>query len=240
MKEISEHIELKFYQVLKHKIKIEDFEQWVYGTKKLEDELPEEVYIDLISLNYKAKYAHAELEKVIGPFVQNGKFEIKRITRFLKSIIARDEDCAEAIEMTYDLYCSGYNFLRRLGLTYGLYVACPPSGNYEKTWNETSKEDQDELLDTFYPDIIADAQNALNWFENEKIVINDSVDDRGNFQYDDFRSLEEIEQGDIEVIDLDQERKQASANASNRGKSQKFNVAIPANSSFWSKLRNWF
>ncbi|MBB6461848.1 hypothetical protein [Flammeovirga kamogawensis] len=56
MKEISEHIELKFYEVLKHKISIQDFEKWVYETKELELELLEDIYTDLISLNYKTKY----------------------------------------------------------------------------------------------------------------------------------------------------------------------------------------
>ena len=87
MKEISEHFELKFYEVLKHKISIQDFEQWVYRTKELELKLPEDTYTDLISLNYKGKYAHNELEKIVEPFVDNGKFEIKRISKYLKSII---------------------------------------------------------------------------------------------------------------------------------------------------------
>ncbi len=60
MKEISEHTELKFYEVLKHKISIQDFEQWVYETKELESELPEDTCINLISLNYKDKYAYNE------------------------------------------------------------------------------------------------------------------------------------------------------------------------------------
>ena len=52
MNEVSEHIEYKFYGVLKHKIGIREFEQWVYQTKELESELPEEIYTDLISLNF--------------------------------------------------------------------------------------------------------------------------------------------------------------------------------------------
>jgi len=208
MKEIREHIEQKFYEVLKNKISIHDFERWVYETMDLELELSEDIYTDLISLNYKDKYAHNELEKIVKPFVDNGKFEIKRISKYLKSIIDRDEKCAESIELTYDLYCNGYAFLRRLGLTYGLLISCPPAGNYQKSWNEITNAEQDELLNKFYPDIIVDAQSALTWINKGKIIIKDTVNELGDYEYDDLRNQEERNQGEIEVIDLDKEKQQ--------------------------------
>ena len=240
MKNISEHIELKFYEVLKHKISIQDFEQWVYATKELELELPEDTYIDLISLNYKDNYVHNELEKIIEPFVDNGKFEIKRISKYLKSIIERDKECAESIEMTYDLYCNGYAFLRRLGLNYGLLISCPPAGNYQKSWNEITKEEQDELLNKFYPEISVDAQNALTWIDDGKIIIKDSVDELGDYEYEDLRNKEEINQGEIEVIDLDKEKKQAGNNGSNAMAGKQVNETVNSKSNFWAKLKSWW
>lgn len=226
MKGISEHIEFKFYEALKHKISIQDFEQWVYETKELELELPEDTYTDLISLNYKGKFAHNELEKIVEPFVDNGKFEVKRISNYLKSIINRDEKCADSIEMTYDLYCNGYVFLRRLGLVYGLLISCPPAGNYEKSWNEITKDEQDELLNKFYPDIIIDAKNALKWIAQGKIIIKNTLNELGDYEYVDLRSQEEINQGEIEIIDIDKEKQQASNDGSNAmaGKPSKGNV----------------
>jgi hypothetical protein len=35
MKETKEHIELKFYEVLKHRISLQEFENWVYELKEL-------------------------------------------------------------------------------------------------------------------------------------------------------------------------------------------------------------
>ncbi|MEH0152583.1 hypothetical protein V6R21_00475 [Limibacter armeniacum] len=207
MNRVYEDIEFKFYEVLKHKFDIKEFEQWVYQTKELESELPEEIYTDLISINYKDKYVHNELENIIEDFVDNGKFEIKRIKKFLKSIIDKDENCAESIEITYDLYCSGYAFLRRLGLTYGLLVSCPPAGNYQKSWDEITKAEQNELLEKLYPTIIQDAQNVLNWFNENKIIIKDTINELGYYEYDDLRNQEEIDQGEIEVIDLDKQKK---------------------------------
>jgi hypothetical protein len=238
MKEISEHIQLRFYEVLKHKINIQDFEEWVYATKELELELPENTYTDLISLNYKGKYAHNELEKIIEPFVDNGKFEIKRISKYLKSIIKRDENCAESIETTYELYCSGYTFLRRLGLTYGLLISCPPVGNYQKSWNEITVAEQDELLDKLYPNIIVDAQNALRWIDKGKIIIKDSINELGEYEYDDLRDQEEIKQGEIEVIDLDKGKRQARNNGSTPTDGEQANETINNKSTFWSKMKS--
>ena len=240
MKEISEYIELKFYEALKHKISIQVFEQWVYETKELEFELPEDTYTDLISLNYTDKYIYNELEKIIQPFVDNGKFEIKRISKYLKSIIERDDDCAESIEMTYDLYCNGYAFLRRLGLTYGLLISCPPAGNYQKSWNEITIEEQDELLNKLYPEIIVDAQNALRWINEGKIIIKDSVNELGDYEYDDLRNKEEIKQGEIEVIDLDKEKQQSGNNGLNAMAGMQVNETLNRKSNFWAKLKNWW
>ncbi len=238
MKEISEHIELKFYEALKHKISIQDFEQWVYETKELELELPEDTYTDLISLNYKGKYVHNDLEKIVKSFVDNGKFEIKRISRYLKSIIDKDENCAESIEMTYNLYCNGYTFLRRLGLTYGLLISCPPAGNYQKSWIEITRAEQDELLNKFYPEIIVDAQNALTWINKGKIIIKDTVNELGDYEYDDLRNQEEISQGEIVVIDLDKEKQQAHNNGSNAMAGKQVNETINSKSNFWAKLKS--
>ena len=238
MKVISEHIELKFYEVLKHKITIHDFEQWVYETRELEFELPEDVYTDLISLNYKDKYAHNDLGKLVGPFVDNGKFELKRISSCLTSIIDRDEDCAESIEMTYDLYCNGYAFLRRLGLAYGLLISCPPSGNYQNSWDEITKLEQDELLNKLYPEIAIDAQTALTWINKGKIIIKDTVNELGAYEYDYLRNQEEINQGKIDVVDLDNEQQQAGNNVSNAWAGKQVNETMNNKSNFWAKLKS--
>ncbi|NVN19871.1 hypothetical protein GUA46_16140 [Muricauda sp. HICW] len=218
---IDDKIELRFYQVLKHQMSIQDFETWVYNSKELEQNLPEDLYLDLISLNYKSKYALNDLTKLIEQYVDYGKFEIKKIQEILESIIQRDEKCAESIEMTYDLYCKGYIFLQKLGLNYGLLVSCPPAGNYQKNWNEISDKEQKELLDKLYPNIIIDAKNALKWFEKRKIIIKNTVDELGNYEYDDFRTEQEKKQGEIEIINLDIE---------NENNAQ----------GFWSKLMNRF
>jgi hypothetical protein len=230
MTEFKEHIEFKFYEVLKHKMNVEDFEKWLYASKELETELPENLYIDLISLNYKSKYVHNELEKLLKEYVNYGNFEIKKLKNILLSIIERDENCAESIEMTYELYCTGYNFLRRLGLHYGLLVTAAPAGNYIKTWKEIRIEEQNELLNKFYPKIIIDAQNALAWIENGKIIIKNSLNERGEFQYDDLRNEEEIKQGEVEVAQLDKRDAHGIQNKKILKKKQ----------SFWSNLKTWW
>lgn len=191
MIKIDPEIALKFYKVLKQEDTIPEFEDWVYSTKELEQKLPRNLYVDLIAMDYKSKYALHELTKLIGEYVDFGAFEVKQIKTFLKSIIDRDANCAASIAMTYELYCQGYQFLQRLGLKYGLLVTFPAVGNYQENWSESSAEAQNELLDKFYPEIIVDASNVLAWLEHDKIIIKSTVDGLGRYEYDDFRSQEE-------------------------------------------------
>ena len=193
---IREDIEQKFYDVLKHQLNLQEFEQWLY-VNDIESELPNGLYMNLISLNFQDKYVYNNLEKLLKPVVDFGRFEIQKLEYILNSIVTRDEKCARSIEMTYDLYCSGYNFLRRLGLTYGLLVSCPPAGNYLKTWDEITPDEQQELLSQLYPKVITDAKNALNWLKKGKIIIKSSVDELGNYEYEDLRNNEEVIQGDL-------------------------------------------
>ena len=58
-----------------------------------------------------------------------------------------------------------------------------------------------------YPEIIIDAKNALEWINKGKIIIKDTVNELGDYEYDDLRDQEEINQGEIEVIDLDKKEK---------------------------------
>ncbi|WP_207534882.1 hypothetical protein [Desertivirga arenae] len=194
---ISESLQQKFYQVLKHQCTLPDFEKWVYATRELEEELPADVYLELISLNYNDKFAYNKLEKILNPFIEYGKFEMRRIVAILNSIINRDENCADSIRMTYELYWSGYNFLQLLGLKYGLSVSCPAAGNYQKLWEEISREEQEELLNELYPEIVQDAQQVISWIEDGKVVIKETVDERGRFDYEDLRSAEEIKMGEF-------------------------------------------
>ncbi|WP_429844556.1 hypothetical protein [Brevibacillus sp. FIR094] len=49
-------IQIKFSEVLKKKLSIEEFEQWVYVTPEIEEHYGLAVYLELISLNFKRKY----------------------------------------------------------------------------------------------------------------------------------------------------------------------------------------
>ena len=191
MKSISEHIALKFYEALNHKIDLTVFEQWVYHTKELETELSEETYLELVSLNYKSKHILSDLEKVIGAYIDNVTFDTKRIIEILHSIVNRDENCSQSIEVTYHLYCSGYTFLRRLGLTYGLMLKCLTLEREQRSWQDLSVQEQNSILDQFFPEIIFDAQNVVTWLQEGKIIIKGPVNAFGTYEYDDLRTTEE-------------------------------------------------
>jgi hypothetical protein len=188
LEKIRENIKSKFHDVLKRKISIEHFEQWVYKNKSLEHELPKDSYLGLISINFKDKFALLEIEKIVTQFVN---LDTNKIIFYLESIISRDKNAADSIHMTYELYCKGYNFFKKLGLKYGLLIACPPAGNYAKSFEEISNREQDELLNKIYPTIIEDAENVLFWINNNQIIIANKADKLGYFKFEDNRSFEE-------------------------------------------------
>jgi hypothetical protein len=191
LEKVKENIESIFYKVLKKKISVEYFEQWVYENKSLEHKLPKDSYLELISINFKDKFALIEIERVVKQFVNFGKIETNKIKSYLESIISRDENAADSIYMTYELYGRGYDFFRKLGLKYGLLIACPPAGNYIKSFEKISTEEQDELLNEIYPTIIEDAENVLFWINSNQIIITNKVDELGYFEFEDNRSFEE-------------------------------------------------
>lgn len=188
---ISFEVETKFYQVLTDRITTNDFEQWLYKNEQFDKELPNNLYLDLISLNYSNKYVINELHELLDDYVQLYKFKKYEIMEYLQSIIKKDENCGNSILMTYELYCDGYSFLRKLGLEYGLCLIDDYDlSNFEK-----------ELKDKCYPHITEDAQNALTWFKNDKIIFRNEIDECcSNYVYDDFRNEAEILQGELTAV----------------------------------------
>lgn len=183
--------ETTFYKVLTHRMTINDFEQWLYKNEQLDKQLPNNLYFDLISLNYTNEYVINELHNLLDNHVEFYKFEKSKIMECLQSIIDKDENCGNAILMTYNLYCDGYNFLRKLGLEYGLCLIDDYDFSY---FNKT-------LKDKFYPNIIEDAENALNWFKTDKIIFKNEFQEFSNsYLYDDLRNETEILQGELTAV----------------------------------------
>ncbi len=184
------NIELKFYNVLRGNLNIQEFEKWVYETDEgmLDEYFGRGFYFELASFNYKNKYAINELEKLLFSKISYGKFEENKIREILTSIIEDKGNLVDLIEELYDLYCDGYNFLRYLGLAY-VFNGMPRE---HETYNFT---DQSGV------NLKSEAKRILYFFDERKIIIN------GEYEYEDFRDeVDKIELHSLEKMYLTTKR----------------------------------
>lgn len=179
--------EKMIHHVLTKKMSIKPFEQWLYTDDLLESDSPD-LYLELISFDYSSEDNFKDFYSSFAKYVHFYKFEADRIKEHLQSIINKNEKSADSILMTYNLYCSGYRFLQKLGILYGLCVV-------DSSYPVILTNDSTNIIDKFYPNIIEDARNVIEWLEEGKIILKDVPNDYGAFEYDDFRSEAEVLQG---------------------------------------------
>lgn len=163
-------VEQIFYNLLKGSLNIQQFEKWVYETDEvmIDEYFGRGFYFELASLNYKNKYAINDLEKLLFSKVTFGRFEEIKIRDILTSIIEDKGDLVDLIEEVYDLYCDGYNFLRYLGLAYGLNGM--PRENDTYNFTEQSRIN-----------LKSEAKRILSFLDTRKIKIT------GEYEYEDIR-----------------------------------------------------
>ena len=81
--------------------------------------------MELISLEYKAPSDLYEAEKILLKVVDEGKYYEWNLRRILEQVIKETGGSSKYIQLCYELYCDGYNFLDNLGLGYGLSITVP-------------------------------------------------------------------------------------------------------------------
>lgn len=195
---LPKHIELKFYNTIIGKIKIQDLEKWIYSNKEIESILSEDDYLELISFNYKGRGAKYELVNLLSEkYVDLGEYEKWKILNKLNIALKSDKRLPDILRAFYDLYRRGYTFLDDLGLGYGLTVEVPLSGNYKaETWEEMPEKEQSELLASFYPQLDLDIKRTIAWLEEGKIILTGKKDEMGHYEYKDLRTEEESKSTD--------------------------------------------
>ncbi|MHA6529334.1 hypothetical protein [Paenibacillus sp. BAC0078] len=140
-----------------------NFEQWVYENVELEEIFGKNEYYELISRDYKDKFAYHETEKQIRRLINFGQFEQERLELALNDLLT-NEDEAETLEtlaMLYDEYCDSYNFLRYIALTFIM-----TSDEYK----EILKRDPIEF-DTYMDSIRKEAVRLLGFLNRNEIII---------------------------------------------------------------------
>ena len=116
----------------------------------------------------------------------------------LYSIAKRDNDLPFILMTFYDLYYKGYGFLDNLGLGYGLSVEVPSL--YADSWDGLTSEQQQRLINSFYPGLEYEIKKAIDWLESGKVVLTGEKDVYDHFVYIDHRTIEDRKPTAYEVV----------------------------------------
>ncbi len=180
--------ELTIYKLLSKEIEQSEFEQWVYSEKKLSETLTPDDYLELISLNYKTPSSLYDAGKILRKYVQIENCYEWYLKNVLQKIVNRTPDVHKYIEQCYDLYCDGYYFLENLGLGYGLAVTVPREKYQAETWQELKAQDQQELIDEFYPGVAEEAKKVISWLDSGKIILTGHSGEYQGIEFQDNRT----------------------------------------------------
>lgn len=202
-------IEETIFEFLAGHLPMSELESWVYSESALQPYFGEDDYLELISLDFRGAEGRYRVEKLFKSHVTGAAFITWYISRLARRIIARTENVQEDIYTLYELYCRGYDFLRTLGMSYGLRIGVPPVTHYRGTWDDLSPAQKVDLIDSFYPQIAEEARLLLSVLEDGRIVItNASIDSihpgRPHLPiYDDHRTTDEKLQMEPPVLIID-------------------------------------
>lgn len=103
-----------FLDYLDSKISSIDFERYLYSTQTLELELGEEIYLELISINYKHKDCRSVVSNLISPLLNYGEMHKSMIINTIDNILSKKVNILDAIS-ELDGWCwKGYTFLGKI------------------------------------------------------------------------------------------------------------------------------
>lgn len=194
MTTLPQDIKERFYKTIKGEISLEDFEQWLYADKELEKYLNSDDYLDLISFGFKQGGAKYELWDLLKKHIDIGEFETYKMLGLLYEAKQKTKRLPYILMEFYDLYCKGYNFFQDLGLGLGIGLAIevPRVNNTTAdTWDELTSKQQQELLDSFSPELEECIEQVIYWLETKKIILTGEQDEIGHYEYEDLRTEEE-------------------------------------------------
>lgn len=178
-------IQNMFYSVYNKATPIKMFESWLYENNQIESILGNELYFNLLNINYRDKYAIIEVEKLILSHIDFGISESLRITNLLKNIVDEKGDIYSIMSQMYDDYCSGYYFLRYLGFSF------ITSGIEEKIGIDGIRKNLLNSMNKFKNE----ANRLLGFFKKGELIITDK------FKFEDLRKEKDrIELNHIEKM----------------------------------------
>ncbi len=174
MKEINPN-RIKFYEFLNGDIGRNELEQWIYSTNQLENEFPEDHYVDLISFPYKTGNVKEYITKIVNSFFDYKEYELWRTTKILQEISSGKIETVLASRKLRSLYKEQEETLERPLITIRLGIGfesvmdeCPIESEYE-LWNRKSLREQLEVVKHYQDELINTATIELNELNSNEV-----------------------------------------------------------------------
>ena len=184
-----------------------ELEDWVYSTKDLKMQLGANDYLELISIDFRESSARFFAEKIFRKHISADQFLNWSLSKMLERITKRADHVDDDLREIYYLYCTGYSFLQKLAMDFGITIVAPPPSYGE--WEDLSDADQAILLDGLYPEVVEHAKNALNSLALGKIAFSGNTVDSlfgplpGDPTFLDKRTESEKKAMSVKVLNLD-------------------------------------
>jgi|SRR5690554_230400 len=185
MTTITDNNIIEFYNFLNGDTNLLDIETFVYEQTDLEQQLGKEIYLELISFDFKDKNASADLRQFIFKHIApEGQYETWKLKSLLFSFLTDFSNIHKYLDKLYHLYCGiyqdngqrkyQYKFLSNLGLNYLYWVdEGYMKTNYGDNWEKEYKNCFDDF-EFYHRQLKPFANEILGALNDNKIqILND-------------------------------------------------------------------
>jgi hypothetical protein len=166
MKDINPN-RIKFYEFLNGEIDNTTLENWVYKNIDLEREIPENYYIDLISISFKSEELKDFISKLVQECFNWQEYERWRTIKVLQSILNDEIEIVTATRKLKDLYVEQEEKLNlplisfRLGVIYESILEDYPTEYEYPNWNRNALIKQLDTIKNLKEEIRETTKNEL-------------------------------------------------------------------------------
>jgi hypothetical protein len=151
------------------------FEQWVYSNPDLETEIGEDIYSELISLDFKDNSIRIQVKELVDPIIDYAQLHHNEITRILDKLISQTSKPLDEIRKLFQWVEKGYTFLASVDII----------GNFGEQGksvvhsinNEMSNETQWNKLIEIDSNFINELRSIKERIENKEIVLTGEKED---------------------------------------------------------------
>ncbi len=167
MKNIDSVI-IQFYKFINEDMNNESFEKWIYDNKELEGIFQKDLYLDIISFNYKSHDSRTFIKSIVKKQFNWNEFEKWRTIELLEKILSCEIEFVLSTRKLRQLYKEQENEIKipyisiELGIGYESCLDKFPVETEYHLWNKETLKKQLDYVENYREDFMKIVQNELN------------------------------------------------------------------------------